>query len=48
MRLKQYIIEMAMPRELDLKKTYYHGTDYHSIAIKSKLWKHQRGRIEIL
>jgi hypothetical protein len=26
MRFKQYINEMAMPRELDLKKTYYHGT----------------------
>jgi len=26
MRFKQYIHEMAMPRELDLKKTYYHGT----------------------
>ena len=26
MRLQKYIHEMAIPRELDLKKTYYHGT----------------------
>lgn len=32
MRLKQYIREMAMPRELDLKKIYYHGTDSDKAA----------------
>ena len=32
MRLKQYITEMAMPRDLDLKKTYYHGTDSEKAA----------------
>lgn len=32
MRLKQYLHEMAMPRDLDLKKTYYHGTDTDKAA----------------
>jgi hypothetical protein len=32
MRLKRYIQEMAMPRDLDLKKTYYHGTETDKAA----------------
>ena len=32
MRFKRYIQEMAMPRGLDLKKTYYHGTETDKAA----------------
>lgn len=32
MRLKQYLIEMAMPRKIDFVKTYYHGTDNDKAA----------------
>lgn len=32
MRFQKYIYEMAMPRELDLKKTYYHGTSTQRAA----------------
>jgi len=32
MRFKRYIAEMAMPRDLDLKKTYYHGTSQKKAA----------------
>jgi hypothetical protein len=32
MRFKTYLNEMAMPRDLDLKKTYYHGTDNDKAA----------------
>lgn len=32
MRFRKYLKEMAMPRELDLKKTYYHGTSKDKLA----------------
>lgn len=32
MRFKNYIEEMAMPRSLDTKKTYYHGTSSEKAA----------------
>lgn len=32
MKIKQYLDEMSMPRDLDFKKIYYHGTSYSKAA----------------